>query len=65
MKSMKPLQTLIALAVFAAPAVAFAHPTSVRAHEYRTTAHRLTAHVDHTEQVHTRTISAHHTHNAS
>ncbi|QMV18543.1 hypothetical protein GOB94_07480 [Granulicella sp. 5B5] len=65
MKSLKPLNMLIALAVLAAPAVAYAHPTSVPARGYRTTAHRLTAHVDHTEQVHTRTISAHHTHNAS
>lgn len=65
MKSQNTLRTLIALAVLAAPAAAYAHPTSVPARGYRTTAHTLTAHVDHTEQVHTRTISAHHTHNAS
>lgn len=65
MKSNTSLKMLIALAVLAAPSVAFARPTSAGPHAGRTTAHVLTAHVDHTEQVHTRTISAHHTHSAS
>ncbi len=57
MKVINALRLSIALAVLAAPAMAYAHPTSVSAHT-----HTVSPHVEHTEQPHTRTIPAHYTH---
>jgi len=61
MKSTKPLNSLpiavMALAMLGAPAVAFARPTlTAHTHTIRANDH------DHTQQPHTKTVSAHYTH---